>query len=345
MQGQLNNKLRGMKMLIIPYNLDRVNPNNKKLLTEFLQHLTLSGHEDITIKEYDYVMSVFFAWNLLYNSNKIFNEILKKDLTEFLSFIRIVFGINESVVNKMIVKIKVFEKWFYVTYGKELSRYKPKFVNYKVEKVVRKRTETKLNDRLVKRLLDYFVERERYEEACFLALAVYSGRRRSELLRFKVHYFDEENLICNGGLYKTPEKIALGEQDDCVKKAYMYVLAPDFKPYLDMHLKEREKKGFQSEWLFSDTHSDGSTHLSKQFSNRVKREIGSYINMKFDWQLAKVYFNERLLDYGLPIEAIRIIAGTNYKYIKDYNVEENDEFLGNYFTSEGILLTQGLKKV
>lgn len=344
MNGQLGN-LRGLKILTIPYNLDRVNPNNKKLLTEFLQHMTLSEHEDVTINSYEYVMSIFFCWNMLYNSNKIFNEILKRDLTDFLTFLKLVFGTADSVTNKIISKIKVFEKWFYVTYGKDLAKYRPKFVNYKVEKVVRKRGETKLNDRLAKRLLDYFTDRGCYTEACFLALALYSGRRRSELLRFKVSYFDESNLICNGGLYKTPEKVALGDEDDSVKKAYMYVLAPDFKPYLDRLLQARAEKGFESEWLFSDMRADGSKHMTKGFSNKVKYEIGSYINMRFDWQLAKVYFNERLLDYGLPIEAIRIITGTNYKFIKDYNVEENDDFLGNYFTSEGILLTQGLKKL
>ena len=38
-------------------------------------------------------------------------------------------------------------------------------------------------------LLDHLVEKKQYRKACILALAMYSGRRKAELCRFKVHYF------------------------------------------------------------------------------------------------------------------------------------------------------------
>ena len=47
------------------------------------------------------------------------------------------------------------------------------------------REKTVLAKEQVQSCLDYLVEHKKYEQACFLALAAYSGRRKSELARFK----------------------------------------------------------------------------------------------------------------------------------------------------------------
>ena len=52
-----------------------------------------------------------------------------------------------------------------------------------------------LTDEQADQLLDYLMERGQYEKACCFALARYSGRRKSELTRFKVSYFDDENIM------------------------------------------------------------------------------------------------------------------------------------------------------
>ena len=88
----------------------------------------------------------------------------------------------------------------------EYENFKPiirKIENPANEKVF---TKTVLSDEQVQGMLDYWVEKGKYDKACILALAAFSGRRKSELPRFKVSYFDDENIIY-GSLYKTPEKI------------------------------------------------------------------------------------------------------------------------------------------
>ena len=66
------------------------------------------------------------------------------------------------------------------------------------------REKTIIPDDDVDKFLDKLVSEERYQQACAFALAAMSGARKSELLRFKVEYFDENNIVY-GGLYKTPK--------------------------------------------------------------------------------------------------------------------------------------------
>ena len=51
------------------------------------------------------------------------------------------------------------------------------------------REKTVLTDEQCDTLLQTLVDKGQYEKACFVALALFSGRRKAELLRFKVSYF------------------------------------------------------------------------------------------------------------------------------------------------------------
>lgn len=127
------------------------------------------------------------------------------------------------------------------------------------------REKTVLTDEQVQMILDKLVETGRYEQACFFALAIYSGRRKSELLLFKVPYFDDENIIY-GSLYKTPEKIRTKGRGVNGKMLTCYVLAKPFKPYFDLWMKQREERGIESEWLFPDK-DDPSNHIQVSTAN------------------------------------------------------------------------------
>ena len=108
------------------------------------------------------------------------------------------------------------------------------------------REKTILSDEQVDFLLDTLVEKKKYQAACAVALAIFSGARKSELTRFKVEYFNEENIIFDA-LYKTSEKIKTKGRGKG-KFIYKYVLL-DFKKYFDLWMAERERLGIDSEWL------------------------------------------------------------------------------------------------
>ena len=75
----------------------------------------------------------------------------------------------------------------------------PNFRNIinKVENPANKpvREKTVWEDEELDALLAKLVDRKDYEKACYLALAMYSGRRKSELCRFKISDFDEDKLV------------------------------------------------------------------------------------------------------------------------------------------------------
>lgn len=110
-------------------------------------------------------------------------------------------------------------------------------------------TKTVLKDEQLEKLLNILVEKKKYDQACMLALAMNSGRRKSELPRFKVSYFDDENIIY-GSLYKTPEQVKTKGRGSRGKMLTLYVLSKPFKPYFDLWMNYRRENGIESEWLF-----------------------------------------------------------------------------------------------
>ena len=131
----------------------------------------------------------------------------------------------------------------------EFENYRPivrKIENPVNEKVMVK---TVLEEEQLQNLLDYLVEKQQFDKACMLSLAMNSGRRKSELPRFKVNYFDDKNIIY-GSLYKTPEKIKTKGRGSRGKMLTAYVLSKPFKPYLDLWMNYRKEHGIESEWLF-----------------------------------------------------------------------------------------------
>ena len=112
------------------------------------------------------------------------------------------------------------------------------------------REKTVLSDEDVNYLLDTLVEKEKYQIACAVALAVFSGSRKTELTRFKVSYFTDENIIFDA-MYKTPEKIRTkGRGNKTGKMLYKYTLI-DFKKYFDLWMEERKSKGIDCEYLLT----------------------------------------------------------------------------------------------
>ena len=81
--------------------------------------------------------------------------------------------------------------------------------------------------------------KEEYQMVVFLCNCVYkalacgSGSRKSELLRFKVSFFDDKNKCFDGQLYKTPVPIITKGKGRKEKPLEKYSLVHKFQPYLE----------------------------------------------------------------------------------------------------------------
>ena len=163
---------------------------------------------------------------------------------------------------------------------------------------------------------------------------MYSGRRKAELCIFKVSDFDDDKLVCDGALYKSaPLKTkgrGLGKYINC------YTLAKKFKPYFDMWMKEREKLGIESEWLFpnrSNPSEPMQISTANSFSNTYSRLSGkeAYLHS------LRHYFTTSLSKAGIPDGVIQsIVNWESGDMVKLYKDIDTDEEIGMYFKNGDI---------
>ena len=220
----------------------------------------------------------------------------------------------------------------------EFKDYKPivRKIESPVKEAVREKTVFKMED--LQSLLDKLVEKKQYMKACVLALAMYSGKRKAELTRFKVHYFDDENLFCEGALYKTPEKMQTKGRGKGGKMLEVYILAKPFKPYFDMWMEERKEKGIESEWLFPNIQTGNmEEHISISTMDSMARTFSNLLKQNFYFHSVRHFFTTYLLEQNLPENLVQQIQGwSSSDMLRIYDDRSNDSQLETYFGSEGI---------
>lgn len=317
-----------------PELLEKVNPENKRLLDDFVTYLKSIQRSEKTIKGYINDIEIFFVWNLQNNRNKFFTEISKRDVISYQNWL-----INENKnsparVRRLKAALSSMSNYIENILDDEYQGFRS--IIKKVESPVNQpvREKTVFSDEQLDLLLDELVKRKRYDQACMLALAMCSGRRKSELVRFKASYFTDENIVC-GSLYKTPEKVKTKGRG-LGKFIYCYVLSAKFKPYLDLWIDEKEKRGIQSEWIFP---SDGepSEQMSPDTLNSWALTFTKILNMDFYWHSIRHYFTTHLARLGLPDSIIQEIVGwDSADMVKIYKDISADEQLEKYFDENGI---------
>ena len=228
----------------------QVNPENIQLENDFLEYLASIDRAKSTIKQYKANLHVFWCWNLDNNKNKFFVDLTKREISKFQSHAMSVWGWSPKRIRTVKATISSLSNYIENILDDEFEGYKPIVRKIESPADVAVRTKTVFSENELQTLLDKLVEAGSYMKACALALAMNNGRRKAELPRFKVSYFDDSNLICEGALYKTPEKIMTKGRGSRGKMLDVYTLAGAFKPYFDLWMNERKKLGIKSEWLF-----------------------------------------------------------------------------------------------
>jgi site-specific recombinase XerD len=59
---------------------EKVNKENKSLLTEFLEYLKSTDKSALTVLNYESDLKIIFTWCLLENENKFFIKFTKRDI-------------------------------------------------------------------------------------------------------------------------------------------------------------------------------------------------------------------------------------------------------------------------
>lgn len=333
-----------MNDLTSPELVSKVNPSNLRLKEDFLDYLKSVQRSPGTIHGYNNDLDIFFVYCMTYLGNKDFANVSKRDLVSFQNWLINENGNSPSRVRRIKSAISSLSNYIEAILDDEKEFRDFRSIVRKIESPVNQavRNKTVLSDEQLENLLSLLVEKQQYEKACALALAMYSGRRKSELLRFRVDDFEEKNLVCGGALYKTSETIktkgfGLG------KYIYCYTLAKKFKPYLDLWLEQRRKDGIVSEWLFP-LKEDNSKQLKPETLNSWAITFGNLLGVDFYWHALRHYFTTSLARSGLPDGVIQEVIGwSSADMVRVYKDLTTEEQLDQYFDENGIKTVQPAK--
>ena len=290
-----------------------------------------------TIHQYKNDLAIFWCWNVLYNNNKQFIDVTKREFVKFQNHCLNEWKWSPNRVRRVKSVISSLSNFIENILDEEKEFQGYRSVIKKIESPVKEEVREKsiFEPDELQKLLDDLVENKKYNQACMLALAMYSGRRKAELPRFKVSYFNEENVFL-GSLYKTPEKVKTKGRGSRGKMLNLYVLKKEFDPYLKLWLDERKTQGIESEWLFP---------MSDDFSHPIKPEtLDSWaitftriLGKEFYWHSMRHFFTTQCLKKNLPSSVVQEIVGwESADMVNLYNDTTTEETLSKYFDENGI---------
>lgn len=325
-----------MNSITSPELISQINPENIRLKNDFLEYLKSVQRSPGTISGYSNDLDIFFVWVLQNARNKFFVDISKRDLVAYQNWL-----INEnqnspSRVRRLKAAISSLSNFVEAILDDE-----PEFRGFR--SIVRKienpalqavREKTVWEDDELGNLLNELIERKHFDKACYLALAMYSGRRKSELCRFKVCDFDDDKLVCDGALYKSSPIKTKGRGGG--KYIPCYTLAKKFRPYLEMWMSERERLGIESEWLFPDK-NDPTKQIGISTINSWAKTFTSISGKDFYAHSLRHYFTTSLARAGIPDGVIQsIVAWESSDMVRLYTDIDADEQIGMYFSNGDI---------
>lgn len=318
-----------------PELLSQVNKDNIDIENDYLDYLRSVQRSKSTLVGYQNDIEIAWVWNLQHNDNIPFVDWKKRTVVKFQNWL-----INDNKNSPARVRrIKATLSSLSNYIENVLDDEYPDFRNiiHRVESPVNQpvRKKTILTDDDIGKLLHVLTKKGRYDQACAVALAVYSGRRKSELLRFRVNDFTDDRLVCNGALFKTHAIKTKGRGVDG-KMLECFCLARKFKPYYDTWMDYRKKIGLESEWLFPSM-NDPAKHISVGALNNWAERFSEILGIDFYWHALRHMTVTSFIRAGIPDSVIQQYIGwSDLSMVPVYSDISADEQLGMYFTEDGI---------
>ena len=323
------------EMQTSPELIAQISKENKELSKEFVEYLKATGKATTTISAYKSDLDLFFVWNLLNNDNKFFIDFTKRDVMKYQSHLISDLELSSNRIRRRKAVLSSLSNFIENMMDDLYENYKPIINKIPSPPKQEVREKTVLEDEQIERLLNYLVENKQYQKACVLSLALNSGSRKSELLRFKVSYFTEQNIIY-GSLYKTPEKIKTKGRG-IGKFINKYVIVAQFKPYFDLWMKQREELGITCDELFANKRAGEWQPLLVTSVDSYAESFSKILGIDFYWHSCRHFFTTSMCKSNIPASIIKDIVGwENISMVDLYDDTEVDDELGKYFNEDGM---------
>ena len=318
--------------------LAQVNPENIRLADDFADYLRSGKKSEATISVYRSDLNIAFVWCLKNIGNKCFVDWTKRDVVAFQNYLINTNKNSAARVRRIKATLSSLSNYIENVCDDEY----PKFKNiiHKIEsppqQVVREKTVWEPAE--LDALLEKLTSLKRYDMACFVALAMFSGRRKAELCRFRVSDFGEDKLICGGALYKSSPIQTKGRGGG--KYVNCYTLAKKFQPFLDRWMEERKRRGIESEWLFPKSGSP-EEQIGKTTVDSWATTLQKMTGRNFYFHSLRHYFTTALSRAGIPDSVIQsIMAWESADMVNVYKDIDADESIGMYFADGEIRAPQ-----
>lgn len=321
-----------------PELLNQVNPENMQLMEDFLDYLKSTQRSNNTISSYRNDIEIAFVWNLQFNNNAFYCDWTKRNIMRYQNWLLTENGNSPARVRRLKAALSSMGAFVENILDSEYPDFR-NIVN-KVESPLNQpvREKTVLSQAQIDNLLLTLSNEGRHDQACAVALALYSGRRKSELLRFKVSDFEEDRLVCDGALFKSRPIKTKGRGNG--KMLECFVLANKFRPYFEAWMDMRMRSGVDSQWLFPDK-SNPSEHMNIASMNSWADKFSRILGVDFYWHAMRHATVTTFKRVGIPDTVIQQYLGwSDISMVPIYSDLQADEQLGMYFTKDGIAAPQ-----
>lgn len=305
----------------------KILPKNRNLINKYLQEKDRKC-SDKTILNYSSDLEIFFTWNYLYNDNKYFPEIKKREMADFFNYCMSELKWGGARFGRMRSSVSGMADYIVKYYDEDFPTYR-NFIKDTIEAIpkVAVRKKTILSEEEVDSLLKWLVENNRKQEACLLSLVINSGCRISELIQFKINSIDEDRVVHSGLFLKTTNEIRTKGHGKIGHLLYKYVMKEPFLPYYKSWVEEREGilKTLEKEEtsLFINTLGKAAT---VQTVNSWVAGWEKYLNNDVYMHSFRHYFVTQLTRIGLTSGFIIEIMGWKtdamYKIYNDLTAED-----------------------
>ena len=323
--------------------LAQVNPQNEALLRDFLNYLRSVQRSETTIAGYENDIQIAWVWCLKYNENKFFVDWTKRNVVAYQNWLLSENENSPARIRRLKASLSSLSNYIESVLDDEFPNFRN--IIHKVESPINQpvREKTVWEDEELEDLLRLLTEKGEHEKACVLALAIYSGRRKAELCRFRVSDFDESNLVCGGALYKSAPIKTKGRGGG--KYIPCYTLAKKFEPYLDAWMQDRERLGIESEWLFPSA-ENSDEQISQGTLNSWARTFSRLTGKDFYFHSLRHAFTTSLARQGLPDGVIQNIVGwESADMVRVYKDIDADEEIAQYFDENGEIRSDATKSI
>lgn len=316
----------------------QINPQNSRLLDDYVTYMRSVKRSEETISGYVNDLRIFFCWLVKNAGNKYFVDISKRDIVGFQGFMVNTLENSPARIRRMKSSLSALSNYIINLLDDEYPNFR-NIIN-KVENPINEpvREKTVLSEDQLQGLLNRLVEEKQYQKACVVALAAYSGARKSELVRFKTSFFCKENIILDS-LYQTPKIKTKGRSGG--KFINKFVICDLFQPYLDLWMTQRQELGVESEWLFVARDGEQWAQLNADTLTSWAESFGQFIGVDFYFHALRHFFVTYLSKKGVSAETIQNLNGwSGIGLVSVYSDVGKEDLFSKHFGSGGLKPTE-----